>query len=102
MLENETLRNTKLLGERVGRAREDGGIHSHCGERRAELDASLRKCGIAREYPSGLVARANPPNRVLDRALHVWMGQLADMAQTRGKIAWTDEDTIHAVHRCNR
>src|SRR5438093_13549093 len=95
-------RNTKLLGECLGRARQNAGSHTHGGDRRAELDASLRKGGIARQYPGGLVARSNPPNRVLDGAFHVGMGEFADMTQTRSEIARTNENTVHAVDGCNR
>ena len=89
----------KLRRERLGRARQDGGIDTHRRERRAELDAARREGVVRREYPGGLAARANAPDGILDDRRHLRMARLADVAETRRQIGRPDEDAVDALDR---
>ncbi len=86
-------------GQGPGGAGEQGGVHPHGHEGRAEGQGTPRQPLVGTQNPRCFARADNPGQGAFDGLHHVRMTGLAQMSQTGAEVGGADEHAVHTVHR---
>src|SRR5580704_15548256 len=87
----------EFLRERVRAFAEQADVRADRDESVAPGDIAANLVLVAGQNAGGLADFFQPCHRVLHRLLRLGMGGIADMAERRGEVGWSDEHAVDAV-----